>query len=189
MIFPCDARTACKQVWNEKVATTASTNNGSLPYRKHRQCRRKQKTESSLPKIAPCASCLSGEVTSYRRGFSNVSHWPSILHPTIRWTFKAFGHTRVSVLDGGFLKWKMEQRRVESGRFEHPTKASMTISGSVDHARSVCSDLISSSLAGELCCLLPTGVGANAGANVAECARTQAVGRCEASRKVSLSPR
>lgn len=31
------------------------------------------------------------------------------------WTFRAFGHDRVAVLDGGFTKWRAEGRPVESG--------------------------------------------------------------------------
>jgi thiosulfate/3-mercaptopyruvate sulfurtransferase len=31
------------------------------------------------------------------------------------WTFRAFGHDRVAVLDGGFGKWRAEGRPVESG--------------------------------------------------------------------------
>ncbi len=33
----------------------------------------------------------------------------------IWWTFRTFGHDRVSVLDGGLLKWRAEHRTVESG--------------------------------------------------------------------------
>jgi thiosulfate/3-mercaptopyruvate sulfurtransferase len=32
------------------------------------------------------------------------------------WTFRAMGHERVSVLDGGLPKWRREGRRVETGR-------------------------------------------------------------------------
>jgi thiosulfate/3-mercaptopyruvate sulfurtransferase len=35
--------------------------------------------------------------------------------PRIWWTFRAFGHERVAVLDGGFKKWQAEGRAVESG--------------------------------------------------------------------------
>jgi len=35
--------------------------------------------------------------------------------PRVWWTFKAMGHDRVRVLDGGFPKWKREGRAVESG--------------------------------------------------------------------------
>jgi thiosulfate/3-mercaptopyruvate sulfurtransferase len=32
------------------------------------------------------------------------------------WMFRAFGHDRVALLDGGFLKWKAEQRPTENGQ-------------------------------------------------------------------------
>lgn len=35
--------------------------------------------------------------------------------PRVWWTFRAFGHRRVAVLDGGFGKWRAEGRPVESG--------------------------------------------------------------------------
>jgi len=35
--------------------------------------------------------------------------------PRLWWTFKAMGHDKVKVLDGGFPKWKREGRAVESG--------------------------------------------------------------------------
>ena len=35
--------------------------------------------------------------------------------PRVWWTFRALGHERVSVLDGGFAKWRREGRPVERG--------------------------------------------------------------------------
>ena len=35
--------------------------------------------------------------------------------PRLWWTFKAMGHDKVKVLDGGFPKWKREGRAVETG--------------------------------------------------------------------------
>lgn len=40
----------------------------------------------------------------------------NISAPRVWWTFRAFGHTRVAVLDGGFAKWRAEGRPLESGR-------------------------------------------------------------------------
>ncbi len=42
--------------------------------------------------------------------------------PRVWWTFKAMGHDRVRVLDGGLPKWTREGRPVESGP-AHPRKA------------------------------------------------------------------
>ena len=35
--------------------------------------------------------------------------------PRVWWTFKAMGHDKVKILDGGFPKWKREGRAVEAG--------------------------------------------------------------------------
>lgn len=35
--------------------------------------------------------------------------------PRVWWTFRVFGHERVSVLDGGLVKWKAEGRPLEAG--------------------------------------------------------------------------
>jgi thiosulfate/3-mercaptopyruvate sulfurtransferase len=35
--------------------------------------------------------------------------------PRVWWTFRTFGHDRVSVLDGGAGKWRQEQRPIEQG--------------------------------------------------------------------------
>ena len=40
--------------------------------------------------------------------------------PRAWWLFEMFGHKRVFILDGGLLKWKMENRQLENG----PAKAS-----------------------------------------------------------------
>jgi thiosulfate/3-mercaptopyruvate sulfurtransferase len=39
------------------------------------------------------------------------------------WTFRAFGHERVSVLDGGLAKWRSEGRAVESGEAKPTPRA------------------------------------------------------------------
>jgi thiosulfate/3-mercaptopyruvate sulfurtransferase len=35
--------------------------------------------------------------------------------PRVWWTFRTFGHQRVSILDGGIDKWRREQRPIEQG--------------------------------------------------------------------------
>jgi thiosulfate/3-mercaptopyruvate sulfurtransferase len=35
--------------------------------------------------------------------------------PRVWWTFRALGHPRVAVLDGGMAKWRRERRPIESG--------------------------------------------------------------------------
>jgi thiosulfate/3-mercaptopyruvate sulfurtransferase len=39
------------------------------------------------------------------------------------WTFRAFGHERVAVLDGGLAKWRAEGRALESGEPKPPRRA------------------------------------------------------------------
>jgi 3-mercaptopyruvate sulfurtransferase SseA len=36
----------------------------------------------------------------------------------VYWTFKVFGHDKVSVLDGGLVKWLHEKRPVKPGQFK-----------------------------------------------------------------------
>jgi thiosulfate/3-mercaptopyruvate sulfurtransferase len=40
--------------------------------------------------------------------------------PRVWWTFRAFGHDSVAVLDGGLGKWRLEQRAVDSGSVQLP---------------------------------------------------------------------
>jgi len=40
--------------------------------------------------------------------------------PRVWWTFRTFGHDRVSVLDGGINKWRREDRPIEQGIVRHP---------------------------------------------------------------------
>ncbi len=39
----------------------------------------------------------------------------------VYWTFKVFGHEKVSVVDGGLSKWLFEKRQVEKGPVAIPT--------------------------------------------------------------------
>ena len=42
--------------------------------------------------------------------------------PRVYWTFKVFGHERISILQGGLPKWINEKRPVESGSPSYPAK-------------------------------------------------------------------
>lgn len=46
--------------------------------------------------------------------------------PRVWWTFRVFGHERVSVLDGGLVKWKAEGRALEAGRPASPRPGRFT---------------------------------------------------------------
>lgn len=39
--------------------------------------------------------------------------------PRVWWMFRVFGHPQVAVLDGGFAKWRLEGRPIESGPTRH----------------------------------------------------------------------
>jgi len=47
---------------------------------------------------------------------SGAGQWAS----RVWWLFRSFGHNRVAVVDGGFAKWKQEERPVETGHVEPP---------------------------------------------------------------------
>ena len=40
--------------------------------------------------------------------------------PRVWWMFRSMGHDRISVLDGGFAKWRREGRPLEAGRVTRP---------------------------------------------------------------------
>ncbi len=74
---------------------------------------------SSLPHMLPTAADFAAAVGAL--GISNAHHvvlYDDVAVPgatpagaaRVWWTFRAFGHTRVSVLDGGLGKWRAEGR-------------------------------------------------------------------------------
>ena len=74
---------------------------------------------SPLPHMLPAAAQFAREVGAL--GISNADL--VVVYDTrgvvsaarVWWTFRAFGHDRVAVLDGGLRKWRAEGRPVESG--------------------------------------------------------------------------
>jgi len=74
---------------------------------------------SPLPHMLPAAAQFAREVGGL--GISNADL--VVVYDTrgvvsaarVWWTFRAFGHDRVAVLDGGLRKWRAEGRPVESG--------------------------------------------------------------------------
>jgi thiosulfate/3-mercaptopyruvate sulfurtransferase len=46
--------------------------------------------------------------------------------PRVWWTFRVYGHGRVSVLDGGLVKWKAEGRPLEAGVSQSPVRGRVT---------------------------------------------------------------
>ena len=74
---------------------------------------------TSLPHMLPGAAQFASQV-----GELGISYADLVVVYDLRgvisaarvwWTFRAFGHDRVAVLDGGFRKWRAEGRPVESG--------------------------------------------------------------------------
>jgi thiosulfate/3-mercaptopyruvate sulfurtransferase len=69
-----------------------------------------------LPSAAAFAERMTGlgladgdEIVVYDGSGANLSA------ARVWWMFRVFGHDRVAVLDGGFRKWRLEGRRVETG--------------------------------------------------------------------------
>jgi len=74
---------------------------------------------SPLPHMLPAAAQFARQV-----GALGISNADLVVVYDVRgvvsaarvwWTFRAFGHERVAVLDGGFRKWRAEGRPVEAG--------------------------------------------------------------------------
>lgn len=78
--------------------------------------------ESELPHTIPTEEYFAKKIGEL--GIGNNS-WVVVYDTTglfsaarVWWMFRAFGHERVSLLDGGFPKWKTENRLLSNGRFE-----------------------------------------------------------------------
>ena len=88
-------------------------------------------TASSLPHMFPSADFFAGEVG--KLGISNgdtvVCYDGGKMSAAGRawWMFRAFGHTNVAVLDGGFGKWRAEGRPVDGG-WPEPAQTTFTAS-------------------------------------------------------------
>eukprot|EP00842_Homolaphlyctis_polyrhiza_P000136 jgi/Hompol1/1122/HPOL_001598-RA len=79
-------------------------------------------TSVPLPHMLPTAIQFAVQVGEL--GINNDDHL--VLYDTgfgacrVFWTFRAFGHRKLSVLNGGFQKWTAESRAVESGEPPKP---------------------------------------------------------------------
>jgi thiosulfate/3-mercaptopyruvate sulfurtransferase len=75
-------------------------------------------TTSSLPHMLPTAADFGAAVGALGIGNEDdvvVYDGAGIFAaPRVWWTFRAFGHTRIAVLDGGLPKWRLEGRPLES---------------------------------------------------------------------------
>ena len=75
---------------------------------------------SPLPHMLPAAAEFAPRMAAL--GLSDTDHivvyddsGVNLSAPRVWWTFRAFGHQQVSVLDGGLAKWRREQRPMEAG--------------------------------------------------------------------------
>jgi thiosulfate/3-mercaptopyruvate sulfurtransferase len=82
-------------------------------------------TRRGLPHMLPDAATFAEAVGALGIGDGDqvVVYAGKYLVASARvwWTFRAFGHERVAVLDGGFARWREEGRPVEAGE-PHPPR-------------------------------------------------------------------
>ena len=78
-----------------------------------------------LPHMLPTAERFAERMAAL--GLSDSDHivvydgsGVNLSAPRVWWTFRTFGHDRVSVLDGGINKWRREDRPIEQGIVRHP---------------------------------------------------------------------
>ena len=70
---------------------------------------------TSLPHMLPSAPQFAEQVVGIGMGGLVVVYERLISAARVWWTFRAMGHDRVAVLDGGLPLWRAEGRAVESG--------------------------------------------------------------------------
>jgi len=79
--------------------------------------------DSVLPHMLPSPAAFGAAVGAL--GIGNEDHVVAygLAGPRVWWMFRAMGHDKVSVLDGGLAKWKAEGRVVETGEWApHPQR-------------------------------------------------------------------
>jgi thiosulfate/3-mercaptopyruvate sulfurtransferase len=82
--------------------------------------------DTSLPHMLPSAAQFERQVGEL--GISNadlvvVYDLRGVISAArVWWTFRAMGHDRVAVLDGGLRKWRAEERAIESGPAKVPQR-------------------------------------------------------------------
>jgi len=82
-------------------------------------------SSTPLPHMLPTAERFAERMAAL--GLSDSDHivvydgsGQNLSAPRVWWTFRTFGHDRVSVLDGGIGKWRREQRPIEQGSVALP---------------------------------------------------------------------
>jgi thiosulfate/3-mercaptopyruvate sulfurtransferase len=83
-------------------------------------------TASDLPHMLPAAEAFAAAVGALGIGNEDrvvvYDNNPMMSAPRVWWTFRAFGHAQVAVLDGGLPKWLSEGRPVEAGEAQTQPK-------------------------------------------------------------------
>ncbi|KAF9422656.1 hypothetical protein BGZ94_008510 [Podila epigama] len=93
--------------------------NGHIPGARYFDIESIKDKTSSLPHMMPSAEQFAAQVGEL--GISNDDHvvvYDTVgffSAPRVYWMFKAFGHNKVSVLDGGFKAWKNAGYPIETG--------------------------------------------------------------------------
>lgn len=85
------------------------------------ECRNK---EASLPNTVPSQSHFENYVKQFGLGndhhvilYDNSEKFGLFSAPRVWWLLNLFGHSKVSILDGGLPKWKKEGRKTISGEY------------------------------------------------------------------------
>ena len=84
---------------------------------------------TDLPHMLPAPAAFAAAVSALGIGNGDMvvvyDGAGTFSAPRVWWSFKAMGHDRVAVLDGGLPRWKAEGRALESGA-AHPAPAAFT---------------------------------------------------------------
>jgi len=85
------------------------------------ECRNK---DAKLPNTMPTSAHFQSHVQKFSISndhhiilYDNSERFGLFSAPRVWWLFNIFGHTNVSVLDGGLPKWKKEGRKTASGPY------------------------------------------------------------------------
>jgi thiosulfate/3-mercaptopyruvate sulfurtransferase len=97
-------------------------------------------TSIPLPHMLPAPEVFAAAVSAMGVGDDTwvVAYDNNNLVASARlwWTFRAMGHDRIKVLDGGLAKWRAEGRPLESGPEAHPAPAHFTAKARPELVRS-----------------------------------------------------
>ncbi|MBV1885685.1 MAG: 3-mercaptopyruvate sulfurtransferase [Parvibaculaceae bacterium] len=97
-------------------------------------------TTSPYPHMLPTAKAFTQELCALGIGVDDhviIYDGAGIFSaPRVWWTFKAMGHTKVSVMDGGLPKWMRENHPLEIGTSTIPSQSTYATIGNTQWVRS-----------------------------------------------------